>query len=411
MKKLFLFGFLALFIVLNTSFKEDWGFFAHQMINKKAVFTLPPELIPFYKKNIDYISRHAIDPDKRRYISEQEAPRHYIDIDHYGKAPFDAVPRRWNDALAKFSKVYLQLNTGDTLQLFGEKVAHYQRDTMTLFGKSIQNLFQKDSLKIPTSRYVDFVKTHISRKYYEMYWEFPLQDLDTLFQTVVFNQKAQKAFAEDEVSKYGIVPWHLEKMLSRLTYAFKEMDKKKILRNSADIGHYIGDSHVPLHTTMNYNGQMTNQVGIHGFWESRLPELFSENYSFFVGKAQYIDAPNTYFWDVVLTSHSHLDSVFMIEKDLTNTFGSDRKYCYETRGNSTVRTYCKDFSDAYHRRLEGMVETRMRDAIFSVGSAWMTAWVNAGQPDLRKLGESFVLAEEEEDKINSNELKIKGRTH
>ena len=70
-----------------------WGFHAHKMINRYAVFTLPTELFGFYKKNIDYITEHAVDPDKRRYAILEEGPRHFIDIDHYGSYPFPELPR------------------------------------------------------------------------------------------------------------------------------------------------------------------------------------------------------------------------------------------------------------------------------------------------------------------------------
>jgi hypothetical protein len=53
----------------------------------------------------------------------------------------------------------------------------------------------------------------------------------------------------------------------------EEKNEAAILRLSADFGHYLGDLNVPLHTTMNYNGQLTGQEGIHGFWESRNPEI------------------------------------------------------------------------------------------------------------------------------------------
>ena len=76
-----------------------------------AVFTLPPEMIGFYKRNIDFITEHAVDPDKRRYAVDDEAARHYIDIDHYGKNPFDSVPKLWKDAVEKYSE--------DTLQAYG----------------------------------------------------------------------------------------------------------------------------------------------------------------------------------------------------------------------------------------------------------------------------------------------------
>ena len=41
-----------------------------------------------------------------------------------------------------------------------------------------------------------------------------------------------------------------------------------VLRTAADLGHYLADAHVPLHTTGNYNGQRTNQTGIHALWET-----------------------------------------------------------------------------------------------------------------------------------------------
>ena len=101
--------------------------------------------------------------------------------------------------------------------------------------------------------------------------------------------EAVKKISEDSVRAYGIVPWWVETMQSRLAKAFKEKDHPKILRMSAEIGHYIADAHVPLHAGMNHNGQLTNQQGIHGFWESRIPELLADQeWDFFIGKAEYI---------------------------------------------------------------------------------------------------------------------------
>jgi hypothetical protein len=65
-------------------------------------------------------------------------------------------------------------------------------------------------------------------------------------------------------------------MLQRLTNAFREKDQARILKLSAEIGHYVADAHVPLHASTNHNGQLTGQEGIHAFWESRIPELLAE---------------------------------------------------------------------------------------------------------------------------------------
>jgi hypothetical protein len=36
-----------------------WGFFAHKRINRFAVFTLPPEILPFYKTHIEFLTEHV----------------------------------------------------------------------------------------------------------------------------------------------------------------------------------------------------------------------------------------------------------------------------------------------------------------------------------------------------------------
>lgn len=275
---------------------KKWGFFGHKRINRIATFTLPPEMFGFYKEHIEFLTEHAVDPDKRRYAVDGEAQRHYIDIDHYvkeGENPFDVVPRKWNDAVEKF--------TEDTLQA------------------------------------------------------------------------------------YGIVPWHIKVMKFKLQKAFENKNVDLILKYSADIGHYIGDAHVPLHTTENYNGQLTGQKGIHGLWESRLVEINAENYDYFVGKAEYIENIEDFIWDAVEESHLAVDSVLRIEKELTAEFDGDKKYSFEKRGNTTVKVYSQDFSQAYHQRLNNMVERRLKASISAVGSIWYTAWVDAGQPDLSSL--------------------------
>tara|TARA_B110000046_G_scaffold57595_2_gene64448 strand:- start:128076 stop:128387 length:312 start_codon:yes stop_codon:yes gene_type:complete len=85
---------------------QSWGFYCHRRINRMAVFTLPPEMVGFYNRNIEFVTAHAVDPDKRRYAFKNEAPRHYIDIDHCvkgGENPFEIMPRYWCDAVEKFT--------------------------------------------------------------------------------------------------------------------------------------------------------------------------------------------------------------------------------------------------------------------------------------------------------------------
>ncbi|HSC37120.1 MAG TPA: hypothetical protein VLD19_04590, partial [Chitinophagaceae bacterium] len=95
-----------------------WGFFAHRKINYYAVFLLPPEMLVLYKPHINFLSEHAVDPDKRRYTLPGEGARHYIDLDHYGAPPFASLPRQWDSAAARFS--------ADTLLAYGIVPWHIQ---------------------------------------------------------------------------------------------------------------------------------------------------------------------------------------------------------------------------------------------------------------------------------------------
>ncbi len=296
-------------------FCSSWGFFAHKKINRLAIFTLPEEMFGFFKANADYITEHSVDADKRRHSVKGEAPKHYIDIDHYGgdtihspDSLFNLVPRRWKDAVSKF--------TQDTLEA------------------------------------------------------------------------------------YGTLPWQLNLLCYRLKDAFEAQDKRKILRLVSDIGHYVGDAHVPLHTTENYNGQMSGQYGIHGFWESRLPELFYEEYDLFSPSAEYKDHKLNFIWEIVYKSHLALDSVLKFEKQLTESYPEDLKMSFEERGTIMTEVYSKDFSTQYHDMLDGMVERRMRSAIYSLGSLWYTCWVDAGQPNL----DNLLDAEAQPPKLDSDSI-------
>ena len=110
----------------------------------------------------------------------------------------------------------------------------------------------------------------------------------------------------------------------------------------------IADAHVPLHTSSNHNGQFTGQRGIHGFWESRVPELLSEKqWNFFIGKAAYLKNPGDFIWKRILESALASDSVLKFEKELTHNFPSDQKYAFEQRNGQqssdyTAASYAKD---------------------------------------------------------------------
>lgn len=322
-----------------------------------AVLTLPQEVLGLYKPHIHYISEHAVDPDKRRYALKNEAFRHYIDLDHWDTIPFLNVPRDLDEAIIKEGVLWGLSSSGDSIVL----------------NKHVKDLDSFYIDIIGPDRYSPIIE--LSKEESEKY----LQNIEGVTEIQFFNQFVG----------YGVLPYFLEDFYYVLVKCFESGDVEKILKISADIGHYIADAHVPLHTTENYNGQMTDQLGIHAFWESRLPELFAEQeYDMVVGKAEYIEDKKAYFWGIILDSHALLAEVLSDEWDLRQNFPSDRQFCFDNRSDRTVRIQCPEYAEAYHKAMDGMVEDRMQAAILSVGSVWYSAWIDAGQPDLRLLDDN-----------------------
>ena len=342
---------------------EFWGFYGHRVINRTAVFTLPIELIPLYKNNIEFITEHSIDPDKRRYAAPLEAVRHYIDLDHWGDYPFEMVPRDFCEAMVKYGQIHLISSPNDTVVTWsGEELNELLTESRK--NQIIQEL-RIDLYGFLDNGFLTLPNAWIPKDY---------QD-----------QKLKLIFTE-YFSEYGILPYHLNIYQARLTNAFKNRDWPLAIRLSTEMGHYLSDAHVPLHTTENYNGQLTGQDGIHAFWESRIPELFAEEeYDFFVGRSKYIEDTDDFFWDIILESHSYVDEVLSTELELRNSFSKDRQYCFEERGAVTTRVECREYARAYQDAMSGMVEDRMRKSIVAIGSSWYTAWVDGGKPKFENL--------------------------
>ena len=387
-----------------------WGFFGHKRINRLAVFTLPPEMMVFYKKNIEYVTEHAVDPDKRRYATKHEGSRHYIDLDRYGKMPFDNLPRDWNTALMYYTDWIWKNTSGDTVRICKAEFIRNSKDSVCLEGKWNGKKVRR---VISVAKYKPFFLRNFVYKYYDDEIVSPVDSFNALFGVSLPEGVIEP---EDYLTEHGVNPYNLTSMFAKLVTAFKERDHKQILKLSTEFGHYVGDAHVPLHTCSNYNGQLTGQDGIHGFWESRIPELFADlEYDALVGSAVYIKKPNEYFWKIVFDSHAFVDSVLTIEKRLSQTYPTDQQYCQAERLGLVVRAQCPEYAKEYEVQMDGMIENRWRASIHTIGSLWYTAWVDAGQPDMSKPGviewtEAEKKAMEAEEKIY-RAGKIKGRPH
>ena len=271
-----------------------WGFFGHRTITQVAVYELPPAMQAFYYRHMADLVRQCTAPDERRNDDPTEAPKHFIDMDHYSEEnPFGKVPKQYDKAVEKFS--------ADTLK------------------------------------------------------------------------------------KYGTVPWVVMETKDNLTEAFRQRDTLAIIKYSAELSHYVGDAFVPLHTTMNYDGQLTDQKGLHSLWESQLPERFINNYKLDGEPAKYVKSPLDAIWGVLQQSYGFLGETFDRASKIEKVMKPDVRYTFSHRFGKTTRRYSDAFADAYEKEVGGMVDFRLKGAPNLVSSLWLTAWQDAGKPNLTDL--------------------------
>jgi hypothetical protein len=393
---------LALFVIWLFSSamltnSPTWGFHAHRIINRMAVFILPPEMIGFYKKNIEDLTAHSTDPDKRRYSVANEAIKHYMDLDHWGEHPYAKLPRDLARAMGHSTRIAFINKAGDSL--WARDIIPFEQEGDILF------IAEKKIAWTQMDKVIHTLFFPLKGTYHR---EISIDSLNTLLGITIDSTQFIKAIIMEDFSQHGIGPYNVFQQYSALKRAFMKGHLESILRISADLGHYVADIHVPLHASSNYNGQLTGQHGIHAFWESRLPELFAESeYHYFVGKARYIPNVLDFAMNAIIESNRLHHEVLSKELEVRQSMPEDRHFAYDVRLGKRIRVQSQEFSRAYHDLLDGMVEQRMQDAVFALGSIWFTAWVDAGQP---VLGDSIRVRWDAEDIKMMEELNLKYRS-
>ncbi len=255
------------------------------------------------------------------------------------------------------------------------------------------------SVSADKRRYIDSTESH------KHYIDIDLYGINP-FDSVPKNwYLAKEKYSEDSLKSRGILPWVIDWEYKKLVWAMDSGTVEQVIKHAGDLGHYISDACVPLHTTYNYNGQFTGQKGIHALWESRIPEAFSTEYEYYIGKAVYLENSLKYAWDLLEESFSLLDSTLYLEEEISSRYIEDTKFRMSAKNGKIQEAYTTEFISDYNTILNGMVERRLQRAILAVGSFWYSAWIDAGQPNLNQL------PTKRENKPRSNKKYIPIRIH
>ncbi|MEO6706081.1 MAG: zinc dependent phospholipase C family protein [Ginsengibacter sp.] len=222
-------------------------------------------------------------------------------------------------------------------------------------------------------------------------------------------QKYDSAF----LHKSGYLPWYIQDLTKKLTEAFKKKNKSEILFIATDLSHYIGDANQPLHATSNYNGQLTNQKGVHSLWESTLPEMFRTSYTFKTDRAQYIAVIPAATLNIIARSNALVDTLLAAEMKVRNRFTIENMYKKDSSGKTVMFYNSPVFSDEYAQQfntaLNGMIQKQLLRSIHDVASFWYTAWVDAGSPDLLSLDDPHLTKQNKKNFERESKAWKKGR--
>ena len=174
-------------------------------------------------------------------------------------------------------------------------------------------------------------------------------------------------YGDSTVTANGILPWTTQETLNSLTVALKEKNRDKALIYAADLGHYVADGHQPMHTTVNYNGQLTDQKGVHFRYEVTMVDMHIDTLEDVVDSSNinYIKDPLSFIFNYISNANSVND--VLLDAD---------KLAHQETGSTE--------SDDYYRimwfRTKYVTEMQFKTAEEDLSSLLYTAWVNAGKP-------------------------------
>jgi hypothetical protein len=198
---------------------------------------------------------------------------------------------------------------------------------------------------------------------WEGYGKYPFRELPRHYADAV------EKFGAARVHEMGTLPWRAEEYHGNLRRAFEQYARNQygsfdILFFSATLGHYVGDAHVPFHAVWNYDGQRTNQHGIHYRFEGELFVRYRDQLKLAPVPSKPIADIRNFIFDRLLEGTQLVPEI--LKADLAAI------------GNRDV------YDDAYYAAFFGatrpVMERRLNESISAIAAGITGAWEAAGRP-------------------------------
>jgi len=213
----------------------------------------------------------------------------------------------------------------------------------------------------------------------DRYGSYPFEELPR------DKRKAIEKFGFENVQKNGLLPWRIAEVMDSLGEAISNQSNEKMLRYFSWIAHYVEDAHQPLHVTENYDGQLTNQPGIHSRFETELVKhMISKNGLNFNTKRLASELVNfepisdkvKFAFDIVLESYKYIEPILEADRFAKDKIPVEKLYRVEKRNGRTRYIYSDDYYSIMNERLGSLVLSRMEKSAVRLAYIWLNVWNN-----------------------------------
>jgi hypothetical protein len=167
------------------------------------------------------------------------------------------------------------------------------------------------------------------------------------------------------VESKGFLPWATEAAYDSMKNNFIKHNWRKVVYYASDLGHYVGDGHMPLHLTRNYNGQYSSQDGVHSRIESDLIYDFLSQIIYTGDSVHMVNDANKYIFNYIYANYKYVDT--LLAADL---------HAEQLAGNH----YSTAYYNALWTRSKKSVTLMFHNASKALAELIYTAWTEAGSP-------------------------------
>ncbi len=162
----------------------------------------------------------------------------------------------------------------------------------------------------------------------------------------------------------GILPFAIIATTDSLKKYFQQHNFQKAMLQAADLGHYVGDGHQPLHITRNYDGQYTNQNGVHSRYETQMINRDTANIIYTLENATYVSNINQFVFNFLYNNYRYVDSVLK----------------FDSIAHAIAPSYNANYYQIFWELAGNFTTMLFNNASHFLASLIYTSWVNSGSP-------------------------------